>query len=147
MTSCYFSDSSNAVTFSTISSPVVNNNARKVIQYTYVPNYGDSTDDVSGHGTHTCGTLVGAIAGADYTTSKHSFHTTTTRLPQFCPILHNFAQFCPILPHPAQFLFLAFPPPITHIHPPLSLPHPITPLTPHPFPVTLSSLQPSLRYL
>ena len=53
--------------------------ARKVIQYSAVPNYGDNFDVVGGHGTHTTGTMVGSItdANGDYTQSKffpHSYH-------------------------------------------------------------------------
>ena len=46
--------------------------ARKVIQYSSVPNYGDNFDVVGGHGTHTTGTMVGSITSAngDYSISK-----------------------------------------------------------------------------
>jgi hypothetical protein len=70
LTSCYFSDSNGKVPFSSVYSPVFNTSYRKVIQYTYLVNYTDTMDEVEGHGTHVCGTIVGNLLGGDITTSK-----------------------------------------------------------------------------
>ena len=47
--SCYFSSSDN-ITPSTIEQPIYNLDLRKVVQYTYSPISGDTSDEDSGHG-------------------------------------------------------------------------------------------------
>ena len=71
--SCYFSDPNTKVIFSPITSPIYTNSARKIIQYAYVSNYGDMSDDIDGHGTHVTGTMVGSVTtdAADYAKSKY----------------------------------------------------------------------------
>ena len=65
MTSCWFSDPAGQVAFSLTTAPVKSTAYRKVMQYTYLQDYGDTSDEVNGHGTHTSGTVVGSIKGAN----------------------------------------------------------------------------------
>lgn len=63
--SCYFSDSQNGfISRSSISNPTFDLKYRKIIQYV-VADGGDTSDEYSGHGTHTCGTALGSISGGD----------------------------------------------------------------------------------
>ena len=64
MTSCWFSDPTGQVAYSLTTAPVKSTAYRKVLQYTYLQGYGDTSDEVNGHGTHTSGTAVGSIKGA-----------------------------------------------------------------------------------
>ena len=70
VTSCYFSDSQGSVSTSAIDSPYFNFMYRKVIQYAYNPNGGDTSDIDAGHGTHVCGTVIGNKENADITIGK-----------------------------------------------------------------------------
>jgi hypothetical protein len=65
--SCYFIETNlaNRPAFSSVYDPITNLNARKIVQYTYIPGTTDSGDSVGGHGTHTAGTLAGNVLGAD----------------------------------------------------------------------------------
>ena len=65
MSSCYFSDPTGQVAYSLTTAPVKSTLYRKVLQYTYLQGYGDTSDEVNGHGTHTSGTVVGSIQGAN----------------------------------------------------------------------------------
>ena len=66
--SCYFIETtSNVVPFSSVFSPVTNLKARKIVQYTYLPGPGDTSDEVEGHGTHVSATIVGNIPNSDIT--------------------------------------------------------------------------------
>jgi subtilisin family serine protease len=64
--SCYFieANATNRVTPSPIYSPTTNPNARKIVQYSYYPG-GDTTDDVSGHGSFVLGTVIGNKPGSN----------------------------------------------------------------------------------
>jgi hypothetical protein len=65
--SCYFieTNAANRANPSSIYSPTTNLKARKIVQYTYLPGSGDMKDDVSGHGSHVLGSIIGSKPGAD----------------------------------------------------------------------------------
>jgi subtilisin family serine protease len=67
--SCYFYDSKGTVTPSVITEPIFDLSYRKIIQYAYIINGGDTSDVADGHGTHICGIVVGNILDADITSS------------------------------------------------------------------------------
>jgi len=58
--SCFFADTVNPVKFMP-ENAAVNNNARKIVQYT---SYNDNMDDTSGHGTHVAGSILGKADGS-----------------------------------------------------------------------------------
>lgn len=64
--SCYFYDEQNGlIPRSSIANPITDTNQRKIIQYSYNPSGGDEGDEGHGHGSHTCGTIAGAINNQD----------------------------------------------------------------------------------
>jgi subtilisin family serine protease len=64
-TSCYFYDSKCRVKAASMYKPTTDFNCRKIIQYSFVPKYGDTLDIVEGHGTHVAGTMLGKISTAE----------------------------------------------------------------------------------
>jgi subtilisin family serine protease len=64
--SCFFSDPEESITVNE-----VNTKHRKVVGY-FTNSETDDRDEVSGHGTHVCGTIAGNAGGADSVISDHN---------------------------------------------------------------------------